>query len=114
MTYVGEARETGEQNYSRWADLVTANDEESADGSEDDTNDEECRKDCLWCQNRLPCLEPLLFECGIYVMWSARGKLAGRVKTHWPVVSSCPSPFWVRLVEKESLAESSSRDGREP
>src|SRR6266403_2498946 len=47
-------------------DLMTADDEESTNGREEDANNEKCRKDRPWCQNRLPGLQPLLFECGIY------------------------------------------------
>ena len=54
--------------------LIAANDEESADGRKDNTNDEERWKDCLWCQNRLPGLQPLLFERSIYGIWSATRK----------------------------------------
>jgi len=48
-------------------DLIAADDEESTDGRKDDTDNEEGRKDRLGCQNRLPSLQPLLFESGIYV-----------------------------------------------
>jgi hypothetical protein len=59
---------------SKQADLITANYEESTDGREDDADDEKRRKDRLWCQNRLPGLQPLLLERGIYADWSARGQ----------------------------------------
>jgi len=55
-------------------DLIAADDEESTDGSKYDTNDEERRKDRLWRQNGLPCLQSLLFERGIYAKRSGSGR----------------------------------------
>jgi hypothetical protein len=59
--------ELEERHHRANTDLIAADDEESTDGRKDDTDDEKSRKDGLGCQNRLPSLQPLLFESGIYV-----------------------------------------------
>lgn len=46
-------------------DLATAPDDESTDGSKDESNDEQGRQDSLWCQDGLPRLETLLLERGV-------------------------------------------------
>ena len=92
-------------------DLITADDEESTDGREDDANYEKRRKDRLWCQNRLPGLQPLLLERGIYADWSARGSGARTGNTYLQVASNYPSPFLAFLLQ---IAGSSSYDEREP
>lgn len=47
------------------ANETTAPDEKATDGPEEDGDDEESGQNGLGCQNRLPCLESLLFEGGI-------------------------------------------------
>lgn len=48
-------------------DLATTPHDESPYRCEDDPDEEEGGKDGFGCEDGLPCLEPLLLECGIYI-----------------------------------------------
>lgn len=65
------------------AHQTTAPDEKASYRREEDTNDEERRKDSSWCENRLPGLQSLLLKCSIYTRQSNRS-VGGRAGSYGP------------------------------
>lgn len=60
----------GQYYEKRAADLTVPPYKQGADWGEQNSNDEKGRKDGLWSENGLPCLQTLLLEGGIYKLVS--------------------------------------------
>ena len=58
-------------------DLVASPYQKASDGGKEEPNNKERREDCPWCEDRLPCLETLLLESGV---WRSRSDSGHRKK----------------------------------